>query len=766
MASFIFFPEGFMAIFRLLQYSFPFRLLALHFRSHLLLVGVWVVLALMVTGLLGHFFGFYYLFLAPEYRGEVNFWSYFITGAAFGIFVVIWNLTCYLLSSFRFPFLATLKAPFTKFSLNNAIIPFLFLSVYIGAIVSYLRYNELTSVAEILINVGAFGLGTVLITSILALYLTFTNKDIVSFFGAGKLVPMPGARLFVPGRHAPTLTEIRAGIGAWRVDTYFTELFRLRLVRSVLHYHPEMLGRVFKQNHSNAVFVQFVVLVLLMILGLFMDKEWARLPTGATLFLLASIFVALYGSITFWFRQWGTLVFISLLLAVNYITGMGFFNYRNRAYGLNYDRELRVPYTYTALTTLCTPEKIERDKAETLKILNNWLKRNREAGIVRPKIIFVGVSGGGLRSALWTMQALQKADQATDGRLMRQCLMITGASGGMFGAAYLREAYLREQQGSGGSIYDSSLFEDAGRDLLNSVSFSIVSNDLFFPLSTFKFAGQIYRKDRGYMFERQLNTNYQNYLNKRLSDYRQPEAEGMIPMMLITPFILNDARRFLISPQGMSYMMHPPDAPGRQLQPEVDGVDFRGMFGALQADSLAFTSALRMNGTYPLVLPNVWLPTTPAVEIVDAGFRDNYGITTAVRFIQVFRDWIQENTSGVVLLQVRCWKKVEPITSNDYKGIVESLFTPGEVLAHLTTVQDYEQDDMLALLHDNLGHDKLELIRFVYQPVQKEHEASLSLHLSKREKLDVRDAFYLPENLANLARLQKALNLPTTKSHE
>jgi hypothetical protein len=74
---------------------------------------------------------------------------------------------------------------------------------------------------------------------------------------------------------------------------------------------------------------------------------------------------------------------------------------------------------------------------------------------------------------------------------------------------------------------------------------------------------------------------------------------------------------------------------------------------AQDADSLRFLSALRMNATFPYITPNVSLPSTPAMEIMDAGLSDNFGVSDAVRFLYVFRQWIGENTSGVILLSIR-----------------------------------------------------------------------------------------------------------------
>ncbi|MBK9336445.1 MAG: patatin-like phospholipase family protein [Lewinellaceae bacterium] len=741
----------------LLFYSFPIRLLVLHLRNHLMLVALWVFLVLLMTGGVGHFFGVYYLLLTPEYHGEVNFWSFFLTGAACGAFFLIWHLTTYLLCSTRFPFLATLEAPFTKFALNNSVIPVAFLLTYLLTSIRFQAHDELADAWEIVRNIVGFlaGMGAMVVA--LAVYLHLTNKDLASFLRPGQFVPKPGSRLLAPGGRLPTLREIRSGSTRWRVDTYLTERLRLRPVRSVEHYNKDILGKVFRQNHLNAVVVQITAVLLLMFLGLFMEKPWARIPTGATIFLFASMFMALFGAIVFWYRRWAVLVFVAMMMVVNFATGLGFFHYRNRAYGLDYSEKNRAEYSHKTLNALSHPDTVAQDVAHTRRILENWLAKNRAAGVQRPKMVFVCVSGGGIRSSLWTMLALQRADEATGGRLLRQTMLMSGASGGILGAAYLRELYLRRQEGEPIALHDPGYVTDMGLDLLNPVSFAIISNDLFFPFGTFQSGGHRYRKDRGYLFEHQLNENCRGMLGRRLADYRLPETEARVPMLLVSPFLLNDARRLLISPQGVSYLMRPPDSPRRAIRPEADGVDFGRLFAGQQADSLAFTTALRMNCSYPLILPPTWLPAHPSVEAMDAGFRDNYGIATAVRFAHTFRDWIEENTDGVVVVQVRCWEKNRPIKEGDNKGIVESLFSPFSAAASLTTMQDYEQDNALALLNDVLGADRLQVLRFVYRPSKKENEASMSLHLSKREKMDILDAFNNPEVQQNLQTLKQTL---------
>ena len=122
-----------------LYYSFPVQLLVVHLRSNLLLIGLWILFALLFSGSLGRKYGFQYLFLDPEYLGQVNFWSFFFVGLAFGSFFMSWNLTLYLLTSHYFPFLASLSRPFTKFVINNMVLPLCFFLFYMAFVFHFQR---------------------------------------------------------------------------------------------------------------------------------------------------------------------------------------------------------------------------------------------------------------------------------------------------------------------------------------------------------------------------------------------------------------------------------------------------------------------------------------------------------------------------------------------------------------------------------------------------------------------------------------------------
>ncbi len=731
-------------------YSFPVQLIVLHVRNNLLIIFTWLLLSLLMTGTIGDIFGIKYLFLTPEYLGKVNFWSYLILGAAFGAFFMTWNLTTYMLDAFHFPFLATLERPFTKFCLNNMFIPLGFIGIYLYYTVWFQSYNEYWSGLTIFYHCMGFLLGFLLMILSSSIYFHFTNIDILNL--KSKLRRPPNLEKGIaPGRRVPDIESIKINENRWRVDTYLNEYFRPRLVRSVAHYESIILLGVFRQNHVNALVVQLFGLVVLISLGFLIDYPVFRIPAGASVFILASVVVAITGAITYWFHQWRLTVFLLLLIFINFLTKHEGFNHKNKAYGLNYNNDLP-EYSYNKLEEMASPNVVKEDKATTTAILNNWRK---QFGRKKPKMVIFCVSGGGLKAALWSMQVLQQSDKYMEGDLFKHTMLVTGASGGLIGVAYMRELYLQKQMGNPINIYDSKYLTKVSKDLLNSLCFTIVSNDLFLPRVNFEAGGYLYKKDRGYAFEKQLNENTDFVFDKVLADYKLPEQEALIPMMMLTPSIVNDGRRLVISPHGVSYMTIAPIGIEKPGSVEVDAVDFGRFFKDQGSDQLQFATAIRMNATYPYILPNVYLPSQPSIEVMDAGFRDNYGIISATRYIQVFSDWIKRNTSGVVLVQVSGWDKIQDVYSGDHAGVLETMFNPLGIAGQILELQDYEHDTNLSFIYDLLGKDKFEVIRFVYRPRSEQERASMTFHLTNREANDILNAFYLEENQNKLKELRK-----------
>lgn len=738
--------------------SFAVQLLVMHLKRNLILTFFWVVLALIISGQLGQKFGVPYLFLDPEYLGHISIRGFFFVGIGYGLFIGSWNLTTYLLNAHHFLFLASLSRPFSKFSFNNGVIPFSFFIFYASRI-AYFQYTyEERGVLHVFQSVAGFTLGILFVLLLYSLYFNFTNRDI-SYYNKKKrkFTPPNIMRQMAPGRRGVNLEYIRENPKAIQVHTYLTETFKIRPVRSVAHYDLKMLNNIFKQNHFNVLIFQVLVVLVIMGLGALGKYPVFRIPAAANVFILWSIASAAIGALTYWFAEWSSFIFILALLAINYITGFEYFQRINKAYGVRYDRPKAV-YDIKRLQAVCNTEIIHDDKTSTIQILNNWKQKVGKTNGAKPKIVFIASSGGGLKAAIWAMRTVQVADSLSGGKLINQTMLMTGASGGILGMAYLREIFDRYHQGEIPSPYSMEYIDNMSKDLLNSITSTMVTNDLLIPWSKFKIGDQRYFKDRGYSFEQQLNENTNNFFDKTLGDYKQPEADARIPLMFITPSIINDGRQLVISPQPVSYMMVPPVGTARHNLIEVDAIDFAWFFRDFKPMDLRFTSALRMNATYPYVLPNVTLPATPPMEVMDAGYRDNYGILSTIRFIQVFKDWILANTSGVILLQISGSERIEPIAGNEKSGAIEKLFTPISLAGMIFNVQEFEQDNNIGLLLDLLGKEHFSVIRFNYEP-STEHlpAASVSFHITEREKRDVMKALSLPSNKRAMGALLEAL---------
>lgn len=191
---------------------------------------------------------------------------------------------------------------------------------------------------------------------------------------------------------------------------------------------------------------------------------------------------------------------------------------------------------------------------------------------------------------------------------------------------------------------------------------------------------------------------------------------------------------------------------------EPDAVDLAALIGNEQRDSLRFLTALRMNATYPYVLPFVQLPTEPTMKVMDAGYRDNYGILTAGRFVQVFADWIEHCSREVLLIQISAFKgdEFDGNTDNN-QGILESLFAPLGLAKNFTAVQSHEQENTLSYLYEILGPERFKIVRFNYQAqLDDELRASISFHLTEAEKKEVLRAIDLPKHRKEIGRVKES----------
>lgn len=746
-------------------YSFPVQLLLNNFKRNLILMLCWAALFALISGNFGKYLGIPYLFLDPEYLNKINFTSFFIIGMVTGGFTTAFHITCYINDGHRFSFIGSMPKPFTKFVINNNVVPIAFLITYVYQIIKFQTNNDDWNNETIAYNVGGLLTGYFVMTSLLSAYFWFTNNDIFKY-----VVCRIDEKLKTNVRATRKSVMKKLDIARKkqvRVDNYLDYDLKFKRVGDTTFYNKATVLQVFDQNHFNLVIIEIFIFVLVLILGVFKDYPAFQLPAASTFIIFLTIFVMVSGAFEYWFGGWAATGALVLFLLTNHLVGENYLSRRYEAFGLNY-QSLPSVYSTETLASLNDSVHLNRDKNATLHMLENW--RNKFGPEEKPKMVFLCASGGGKRAALWTLTALQTADSLTVGGLMKNSVLITGASGGLIGASYFRELTLRQNLGEKVSPYANHHRQLISTDNLNPIIFSLMANDLFVGFTKFEYGGSYYYKDRAYTFEEQLNLITNRMMDKSITAYDSAEMNSVIPMMILSPTIVNDGRKLYIASRPVSFMNYDITASPEYDLSKYSGVDFISLFKDQNGENLRFLSALRMSATFPYITPNTSLPSDPAIQIMDAGISDNFGLSDAIRFVYAFKDWINAHTGGVVFVSIRDSPKLGNIAPKIKQDLLDALTQPiSNVYNNFENFQDINSDMQInhakSWLTTPIHRVDLQYELDSYTPILQKMDslrinnprASLSWRLTTREKQGIITSINLPGNQKELARLKTLL---------
>jgi len=747
-------------IWRSIRYFFPTQLLIVHLKFSPVLLFFWIILFGFITRSWGNAFGVPLLFLDPEYLGRVDFFAYLILGISSGAFIMAYHIASYIVNSHRFPFMASLSRPFVKYTFNNSFIPLVFVLVYSYQNIIFQYRNEFISKTDIILNLSGFFIGNGLFYIVSLTYFFRVSKDIFRLFGidfANKRFNRKIRRVNLSTGEWKRISHLHRSREARHVETYLNHPFSISIARDTWHYDPELINKVFKQNHYSAAIFEIAIIATVISLGLMIDYPWFVIPAAASIFLSLTVILMIASAVHTWTGNWSLIFFIVLGFSINYLSGYEFFGKRNHAYGIQYDSLATIPDSlkYDNIRS----RMVQEDTRLGIQRLEKWKKQAFKSKSGKPVLILLNVSGGGMKAALWTFGALQHTDEKAKGRLIQNTHLITGSSGGMIGAGYLRELYLRKKKGSINDFYSRHYALHVAKDLLNPVGFSLAVNDVLFRFKRVQIGNQNHIRDRGYEFEKALHENTEFKMNKTLLDYAQDERNAVIPTMIFSPTIINDGRRLLICSQPMSFLAMN-SARRNALYPSIpEDIEFQRFFAKNNALDLRFSSAIRMNATFPYILPSVALPSKPIIEVMDAGFRDNFGLKTSIRFLFQFKEWIAQNTEEVILLQVRENPKSLDLKTPGKSTILELATSPlGNVYENMFRIQDYIHEQLF-LYANSWFKGKLRIIEFDLnaRTLSEGEQISMSFHLTSLEKKIILEAVENLEKQPAFDNLVKAL---------
>lgn len=735
-------------------YSFPVQLLFIHFRKYQVLLIFWFILFSTINGSFMKTFGADSLYLAPEYLGSVNALGAGIVGISIGMFIMSWNIASFILLSRHFRFLAATTNPFLRYCINNFVIPLLFLIFYFIKAWQFIRYKELIPTSEYLMLTGGFLCGLILILFISFIYFFRADRSIYRRMMPVMRNPNDYITHLKQGQLPPSESKII------KVEWYLETPTTLKKTRDVSHYTRDFIESIFKRHHFAAVLSVFAAFLFLIGIGFLQDSSFFQIPAAASITVAFAILIGVAGAFTYFLQSWSVPFLLILIVVLNLFYTWDWIDPRNKAFGLNYTNKNERPvYNRENLRAIASAENISADSINMIGILEKWKKKQGEE---KPLLVLINTSGGGHRSATFTMSTLQRLDSVTNGELMKKTFLITGASGGMIGASYFRELYLRKQKGDNIRLQDKKYVDDISGDLLNPLFSSFVARDLVSPHLKFNVGPYTYIKDRAYAFESALDKNTNGFLNKQLKDYKEEEQKATIPLCFFNSVISRDSRKMIISTHPVRFMMR--NRHDSTMVPAIDPdvIDFTSFFAKQDPYNLRILSALRMNATFPVVLPNVWLPSDPVIDVMDAGLRDNYGQETGLRFLGFFDEWISRNTRGVLIIQLRD----RPSGGWDFPYVTENIADhatkPFLMLQHnWFKTMEYFQNDLLSYYTHHAEHPTFK-ITFEYVTEKQEDKAALNFHLTQREKKNIMSSPDFGLNQQSFQKVKKLFSLKDT----
>ncbi len=728
-----------------IYFFFPVRLLLGYLKTNHLILLSWLIPFMIVLNGMGIRFGLPSLFLAPEYMGKINGYAFLFFGLVTGSFIMAFHISSYVVMAHRYPFIVTVSRPFYVYSLNNSVIPVTYLLVYLYESFRFQTGYEMIPTGQVFLNLISFFTGVLIFVYFSFGFFYFLVRIWPRIANAeySKLSEKKWLRWMVRISEKDKQKKMeeapKENKGPSKVEWYISGISSISHSRDFSHFDKSYLTKIFHQQHRNALFYVLLILTFIIIRGLIKDQPQLILPAGASLLLLFTLILLIISLFYIAFQRWTFVAVLVLLFAGNFVSPFTINSYNNNAYGLNYSNK-------KATVNPLSHGNFQIDSLNTIKILNRWAKKNVMPYGKKPKMVIICASGGGLKLAMWTYYSLAYADSLTQGRLLRHTELFTGASGGMLGAAFLRELYLEKQEGKIKKLLSKKYISEITTDILNPVFYSFSMSDWFFRLQHFRYNGHRYYKDRAYMFEQTLNRNLGPILDKPLIAYRKEEESAQIPMLILTPTIITTGSRMIISPVGVSYLTKDP------YNKVLKNVEFRYNYHAFGADSLRFLSAIRMNASFPYVSPIVALPGKPRLTLFDAGLNDDYGYLTAYAFVMEFKNWILQHTGGLIIINV---------DENDYISYGKAARFPSRILKPLgvlftdwLSIQENNYLPVVASLKKTLN-GKFDFISFRFGSVNK--RVSLSWHLTKHDKQILKQAIYLPQNQKELQRLRQLL---------
>ncbi|MRG95701.1 patatin-like phospholipase family protein [Polyangium spumosum] len=498
-----------------------------------------------------------------------------------------------------------------------------------------------------------------------------------------------------------------------------------------------------------------------------------KIPAAAGLCVVLALLGAIDGFFVYWLEKWHSLLLVGAALLGLFALGRD--RYRARftdlltAYRHLPQRPCKRGCTDGRHSHLEDYEASAPSGAGLLPRTMSEFRWTDESGHKRP-LVLVCTSGGGIRASVWTAAVLRALEKQLDEDQRRafpyHVRMISGASGGMVGAAYWASTLEAPAKTVGSSEYHKGntpeestteggadwLVANVAKECLSRVAASLVFSDV--PsrvLSWLEGSAREELHDRGTALENAFVENMPS-LGTKLSDLDRNEKDGWCPSLVWSPMLVEKGKRLLVSNLGLDPLLvqHGPaiGEEGTTVVYSRSGYELGRLFPEPFKTTLRLATAARMSASFPFVSPAATLPTVPRSRVVDAGYWDNYGVNITCGWLdELLRtSWIEQNVSGILLVQIRDGVERPAPEGNAFSDRItralEGVTSPiSAVLSARESVMRFRNDEQVEAiarrfrLEKRFGEDFFQQVTFEFTK-----EAALSWYLTPEERRSLEDA--------------------------
>lgn len=375
-------------------------------------------------------------------------------------------------------------------------------------------------------------------------------------------------------------------------------------------------------------FASFLIgIVVYGFLGLYFKPKQKRLKSEAPALLytmfIATMLTLLFGGITFFFDFYRipSLILFLALSAVSYVL----FNV-DHFFEL---RPLQNSISNSELTNFAT-------------VLERRLQH--QSGQEERTLVIICASGGGIQAAGWTVQVLTGLQKLLGESFAKSIGLISSVSGASVGTMYYLDHFNLNNRVPNNEDFEE-IFRSTTQDSLDAIGWGLAYPDLWRIIGLPFLAPR--KCDRGKAIETDWQSEMKNPQSMTsLDTWRNQVLKGQIPIPIFNATLVEDGRRFIISPMTF------------ESSDEDKFIDFNTLYQGYDMDVV---TAARLSASFPYISPisrsNI-NQKGKKYHIADGGYFDNSGVFTIVEWLNKFLSSGQNpNIKKIMLLQINAFPK-------------------------------------------------------------------------------------------------------------